>query len=352
MNIKQKAFSIIELLVVIVIIGILASLVVAGYGFVARNAVNTTIQNDLTNASEQLEVFNYQNKVYPQTINCSIPNSTTNLCIKAGTGNTFTYSIDNSANPKGYCFSIKNGSTSYYMLDKNTRYIMSGDCISQSGLVLNLDAQHLASYSGSGTTWNDLSSSNNNATITNSPLYNATQPYNFYFDGVGCKYVRISSLEGSNYPTNSTISLWMKLDNNSTDNQSVLDSYRTNNGHIFIRSTSLNANLQIAFQSTTLTSYPYVYTWTSSTKNQWFNLVITADVTNLTGKVYVNSTQLNSGSITESNWTPNGQILTFMSVACSNPAIGNLSQVQIYNRVLNQTEITQNFSAQRSRYGI
>jgi len=348
---SKKAFSIIELLVVIVIIGILATLIIAGYGFVTGDAIKQSIQNDLTNAAEQLDVFNFQNKKYPATINCAIPNSTTNLCIKVGSNSTLDYSVDSAANPQGFCFSSGIGSVKYYILDKNTRNTMTGGCVIQTGLVLNLDANNSTSYSGSGTTWTDLSSSGNNATLFGSPTYISTSPSSVYFFEPCCKYARVTSLE-ANYPTNSTISMWLKLSNNSTDYQAILDGYRTNNGHIFVRSTSTNANLQIAFQSTTLTTYPYVYTWTSSTKNQWFNLVITADVTNLTGKVYVNSTQLNSGTITESNWTPSGQILTFMSQTGQLPATGNLAEVQIYNRVLNQTEITQNFNTQRVRYEI
>jgi hypothetical protein len=32
--------------------------------------------------------------------------------------------------------------------------------------------------------------------------------------------------------------------------------------------------------------------------------------------------------------------------------VGNVSQVQIYNRVLSQQEISQNFNATRGRYGV
>jgi len=352
MKSTNKGFSIVELIVVIVIIAILATLIIVGYGSFSGDATKTSIQNDLSNATEQLEVFNYQNKKYPATINCAVANSTTNLCIRVGATSTFEYSVDSTANPQGYCFSTAIGSVKYYILDKSTRNIMPGGCVIQNGLVLNLDPQNPSSYPGSGSTWTDLSSSSKNATLFGSPTYNSSLPSSLYFSEPCCKYARVTGLETTNYPTNSTISLWLKLANNATDYQGILDGYRTNNGHIFIRSTGSNANLQIAFQSTTLTSYPYVYTWNSSTKNQWFNLVIVADVANLNGKVYVNAVQLNSGAIVESNWTPSGQILTLMSQTGQLPGTGDLGEVQIYNRVLSASEITQNFNTQRVRYGI
>jgi hypothetical protein len=39
------------------------------------------------------------------------------------------------------------------------------------GLVLCLDAGNPKSYTGSGTTWTDLSGNGNNGTLTNSPTY-------------------------------------------------------------------------------------------------------------------------------------------------------------------------------------
>jgi hypothetical protein len=44
--------------------------------------------------------------------------------------------------------------------------------ISTDGLVLYLDAGNKNSFTGSGTTWTDLSGYNNNGTLTNSPSFN------------------------------------------------------------------------------------------------------------------------------------------------------------------------------------
>ena len=42
-----------------------------------------------------------------------------------------------------------------------------------SGLIMNLDAGNTTSYSGTGTTWTDLSSTGNNGTLVNGTGYSS-----------------------------------------------------------------------------------------------------------------------------------------------------------------------------------
>ena len=57
-----------------------------------------------------------------------------------------------------------------------------GPDLVQNGLVLCLDAANRKSYSGSGTVWKDLASSNN-GTLTNGPSYTNSNGGNIVFDG-------------------------------------------------------------------------------------------------------------------------------------------------------------------------
>ena len=50
------------------------------------------------------------------------------------------------------------------------------------GLILNLDTGDIGSYSGSGTTWYDLSNSGNNGTLVNSPSFNSRSNNSSYFN--------------------------------------------------------------------------------------------------------------------------------------------------------------------------
>ena len=54
-----------------------------------------------------------------------------------------------------------------------------------AGLVLNLDAGNLSSYSGTGTTWTDLSGRGNHGTLVNSVTFSSSNQGYFVFNGNG-----------------------------------------------------------------------------------------------------------------------------------------------------------------------
>lgn len=62
---RNQGFTIVELLIVIVVIGILAAIVVATYNGIQQKARNTKRQADMTSLQTQLEVFFQQNGYYP-----------------------------------------------------------------------------------------------------------------------------------------------------------------------------------------------------------------------------------------------------------------------------------------------
>ena len=60
-----------------------------------------------------------------------------------------------------------------------------------NGLVLALDAANPKSYSGSGTTWNNLNGNINNGTLVNTPTYNTN--VSFSFDYTQFEYVTFAN---------------------------------------------------------------------------------------------------------------------------------------------------------------
>jgi general secretion pathway protein G len=66
MKSKQHGFTIVELLIVIVVIGILAAIVIVAYSAVQNQANDTSVVTDLSSVSKQ--ILNYQtiNGAYPQ----------------------------------------------------------------------------------------------------------------------------------------------------------------------------------------------------------------------------------------------------------------------------------------------
>jgi type II secretion system protein G len=64
-KVTQKGFTIVELLIVIVVIGILAALVITTYNGIQQKGRNTERTTDLKAIQGQLEAYYAQNGVYP-----------------------------------------------------------------------------------------------------------------------------------------------------------------------------------------------------------------------------------------------------------------------------------------------
>lgn len=94
----NHGFTIVELLVVIVVIGILAAITIVSYIGISGRATVAVVQSDLTNASKQLKIYQATNDSYPTALNLSncptAPIIDNNLCLKSSPGNTFTYTSD------------------------------------------------------------------------------------------------------------------------------------------------------------------------------------------------------------------------------------------------------------------
>ena len=95
----SRGFTIVELLVVIVVIGILAAITIVSYTGITQRAVTSSLQSDLTNASQQLKIYQVVNMTYPTAIDCNSTPAANTICLKASPNNTFNYSPNNSVNP-------------------------------------------------------------------------------------------------------------------------------------------------------------------------------------------------------------------------------------------------------------
>lgn len=95
---NKQAFTIVELLVVIVIIGVLAAITIVSYTGISQRATVATLQSDLSNNSRMLELYKSENGFYPTAFSVndcpSAPVSDSKYCIKYSSGNTYYYSSD------------------------------------------------------------------------------------------------------------------------------------------------------------------------------------------------------------------------------------------------------------------
>jgi len=91
----SHGFTIVELLVVIVVIGILAAITIVSYTGVSQKAAAASLQSDLANTSQQLKLYYVDHGTYPTSLdsnNCplgSAPSPDTRYCLKSSSNNNY-----------------------------------------------------------------------------------------------------------------------------------------------------------------------------------------------------------------------------------------------------------------------
>ena len=220
------------------------------------------------------------------------------------------------------------------------------------GLVLCLDAGNSKSYSGSGTTWSDLVSTTSGI-LNNGPTYNSSNGGCISFDDVNdfVRFVRTDLNGGTFAYPNITCNLWVK------PGSSQNTTGGTSNNLITVENTfevSIG-NRSNGFSSLYYASNPWAWYGVESdvVVNDEWNMITFVHAT--TGRwLYVNGQQVfyrgDSGNLSAGTSTYPYLTLMGRTNGTGSPAGGLLSSVQLYNRVLTQQEILQNYNATKSKY--
>ena len=220
------------------------------------------------------------------------------------------------------------------------------------GLVLYLDAANTKSYPGSGITWTDLSRSGNSSEL-NGPTFNSANGGSIVFNGTN-DFVEIQNQIQFDQTDPFTLSSWVKSNVSNEliiNNENILyTGYRLN--------INVNANIEIGLRSS-ISDDIAIETLNSINANTWYHIVGTYDGTsNVSGmKIYINGveedTNTISNTLTSSTLSNQRTLLGIRRLSPPpNPLRGNIANVQIYNRALSTIEITQNYNATRTRFGL
>ena len=213
--------------------------------------------------------------------------------------------------------------------------------IVQTGLVLNLDASRSSSYTGTGTTWADISGNGNNGTLVNGPIFGTASGGVITFDGVN-DYVDLGT-KSSLAPgtTDFTISFWINPSSWSMTYSPFFTTAITNglwigknNSNFVLRTYNVADDIQYSV-------LPTLNTWTMVTVNRSGGIA----------RIYYNDVMVASAANSRNYITGNSYIGTD-NAGSSNCINSKLSSFYYYNRSLSQTEITQNFNATKSRFGL
>lgn len=223
----------------------------------------------------------------------------------------------------------------------------SGQKIITSGLVLHLDAAQLRSYSGSGSTWTDISGNGKNGTLTNNPSFDSSNGGSISFNSTSSQYILGSSPPVTAIPL--TICAWVRV--TSDGSRAILSIQEKTNSHrcqlyLFNRTIYGTAIGTGAGGNAVTTSSISLNTWAMAT------FVISSSTSRT---VYLNDAQ-NSGTNTVDSGSQNAftefTIGARFSTSYGFYYNGNVAIALVYNRVLSTTEITQNYNALKSRFGL
>jgi prepilin-type N-terminal cleavage/methylation domain-containing protein len=130
---QRRGFTIVELLIVIVVIGILAALTIVAYNGIQGRAIASTLQSDLDSASKQLKLYQVDHSAYPTSIDCSAAPAANSICLKSSGSSSYTaFQVSNAtSSSQAFCLTATNNTTSYRITNDGTP--TSGSC---SGVVL------------------------------------------------------------------------------------------------------------------------------------------------------------------------------------------------------------------------
>lgn len=112
----NPGFTIVELLIVIVIIGILASITIVSYVGISKKATEASLSSDLAGAKKQLSLYQVEHESFPDHLdsnNCpqdSSNNTDTKYCLKSSLGSSFMYKTES---PSVYLLKSSKGDSRY-----------------------------------------------------------------------------------------------------------------------------------------------------------------------------------------------------------------------------------------------
>jgi prepilin-type N-terminal cleavage/methylation domain-containing protein len=108
---KCTGYTMVEIIVVIVVIGVLAAITLVAYTGIRKRAIIASVQSDLNMASSQIKLYYAENSVYPTSVtDCPSP-ATGNICVNSNSGNVYKYNVNTTTSPQTFGLTAVNSST-------------------------------------------------------------------------------------------------------------------------------------------------------------------------------------------------------------------------------------------------
>lgn len=283
------------------------------------------------------------------------PHSGITLDSSTITSNYATLNVSASVPSRTYSFAITvtdsttARATETFTVTVNKWPVIATPSIVTSGLKISLDAGNSSSYSGSGTTWTDLSGNGKNGTWQQSPTFNSASGGSIAMGSTTSQYMSSAALGAM--PT-FTAEVWVKFNAIPTSNNCILTDKYTTSG----------ISLSLCFRNDQKIYGGYwrsdVWYLTAGTAipsiNTWYHFAYTVSLSGGTytyvlyqngvpvGSPLTNTvapTSGNTGFLVGTNWNANTTVVN-----------GDIAVVRVYDKALTASEVSQNYNAQGLRF--
>ena len=221
-----------------------------------------------------------------------------------------------------------------------------------SGLIVHLDASNSASYPGSGTTWTDLTGTGNNGTLTNGPVYSSLSGGCIDCDGTN-DFVSITSNSGLLPQTTTpiTMQIWVYFD--ALTNGAIINKLSGSFGFDgYILSVSSAGYVGYTVNGTGVNQVANSNPTVVFTTGTWYlvTFITQRSATANTTNVYVNTTRYLTNAWGNDGYSESNPLQ--LGGGYGGYANCKIGAFYFYNRGLSVSEITQNFNATKTRYGV
>jgi len=293
-NIHSQAFTIVELLVVIVVIGILAAITIVSYTGISSKANIAAISSDLSNAKKQFAMYYAIHSAYPTNLdsnNCptgsTLPSPDINYCLKPSPGNSFA--IPNSTGT-GYELTATRGNLDYKVTENTAPTVTTSNWItvgSQTWAKTNLNVGTMVT----GATTQQLNNSNLEKYCYDDLESNCTTYGAFYQWGEAMQYVTTASAQGicpidSHIPSDNDLKI-LEIELGMTQAQADLNDWRGTDQGTRLKAPNGSSGLNIPLtgyhvpggEFVGLLSHPLLWSSSESGTSAWNRSLMSSQIT-------------------------------------------------------------------------
>ena len=318
----RTGFTIVELLIVIVVIGILAAITIVAFNGIQGRARTAVIKSDISQAVRKLEAVKVTNAsgMYPAT--------QADAGLQPSAGNTLNYYYDSLTNR--YCVEVYNGTTTFFSVDMG-QTVSSGRCTG-SGLIawwtMNNTTNDQIAAGNNGAAVGLVGTTGQNGTPNSAYLYNATDS------------IMTVPTSASLHPESMSMALWVRPTSWSTTAASVFIAKRTGNSGYFFHYLTAPQTVHIDIGG----SANRWNTFYTPPLNEWTHMVMTINPTS--GRSFYVNGQLQASTTTALN--PIIPAASELSIGSENGygyrMSGSIDDVRMYSRVLSAGEVQSLFA--------